>query len=302
MWCLMNDAPLNCNRGGKLQHRWWLAILYQAVGRGGKIKLQDFTEWTWNPTYEALDIGWNELKLIEKYPIPVVLYRNNLLNGFYHCLDSFWAAEHGLFRSDGDEYAIMIFFPTVLHSLNYRRVTKIVAAVIRENLSEVCPADIVRFLSVESTLRGPINQLCTHRKIWGLDACQRFSHATDTSIDSYLDKTFITRGLHGGKALAIFMDVDSNIKVLWLECLGVHREVAVQELMKQLFVVLVLSFLPRGSLYVVFLTCKASLIMYKQMVTQELGSANSVSIKLRNSSRSALITDNCIQKKIRSIF
>ena len=93
------------------------------------------------------------------------------------------------------------------------------------------------------------------------------------------------------------MDVDADIKVPRLECLGVHTEVAIQELMKQLFVVSVPSFLPRGSLHVVLRTCTASLIMYHRMVTQELGSANAVATKLRNSARSALITDTCFPNK-----
>jgi hypothetical protein len=83
---------------------------------------------------------------------------------------------------------------------------------------------------VLSTCRGgSITQLCsTHRSIRGLDACRRSGHVTGTSIDSYPEKTFIaSRGLCGGKALVGFMDVNANIKVPRLECLGVHTEVAV---------------------------------------------------------------------------
>ena len=104
-------------------------------------------------------------------------------------------------------------------------------------------------------------------------------------------------GLCGGKVIAGFMNVDANIKVPWLKFLGVLIEVDVQELMKHLFVVLVPSFLPRGSLHVVLRTCTASLIMYHQMVTRELGSENAVSTNLRNSARSALITDTCFPNK-----
>ena len=74
-------------------------------------------------------------------------------------------------------------------------------------------------------------------------------------------------------------------------------EVAVQELIKQLFVVSVTLFLLRGSLYVMLWTYTASLIIYHQMVTQELGSANDVSTKLRNSAKSDLITDTCFPNK-----
>ena len=114
----MNDEPLDCKQGRKLQQRFWLAILYQGVGRGGKMKCQDFTKWVWNPTYKVLEIRWTGLKLLENFSITMVPHRNHFLGNFYHCLASFWAVEHGLFRSDGDERAIKIFLFPDLHSLN----------------------------------------------------------------------------------------------------------------------------------------------------------------------------------------
>jgi hypothetical protein len=68
------------------------------------------------PMYEALDIGWTELKLLEKYAMPMVPHRNHFLNDFYHRLASFWAVERGLFRSDEDERAIANFLFPDLHS------------------------------------------------------------------------------------------------------------------------------------------------------------------------------------------
>jgi hypothetical protein len=57
---LMKDAVLNSNQSGKLQQRCWLAILYQAIGRGGEIKRQDLTEWMYHPKFETVDIQWTE--------------------------------------------------------------------------------------------------------------------------------------------------------------------------------------------------------------------------------------------------
>ena len=48
----------------------------------------------------------------------MVPHRNHFLDNFYHCLASFWAVEHGLFWSDGDDRAINFFLFPDLHSLN----------------------------------------------------------------------------------------------------------------------------------------------------------------------------------------
>jgi hypothetical protein len=289
---LMKDAVINCDRNGKLQQRCWLALLYQAVGRGGEIKHQDFTEWMWHPKYEVIDIGWTELKLLEKYAMPMVPHRHNFLNDFYHCLGSFWMVERGLFRSnDPDERAIASSLFTDLHGLNDAGVTKKLTSIIRANLPDGCPADIVSSYSSKSARRGAITELCSHRNIQALDACGRSGHATGTSLDSYLDKTYILRGLRGGKALCKFKDIDADIKVPRLECLGAHTADAVRDLIREMFVVSVIAFLPAGSLHVVLRTCAASLIMYHRSVTKEFGDQNAVVSALRNAARKAEIKD-----------
>jgi hypothetical protein len=105
-------------------------------------------------------------------------------------------------------------------------VTKKVAAVIRENLPEGCRDDIVSSYSAKLTRRGGITELCSHRNIQGLDASGRLGHAAGTSMDSYLDKMYILRGLHGGKAIASLTNVDADTKVPRVGCLGAHTGVA----------------------------------------------------------------------------
>jgi hypothetical protein len=145
--------------------------------------------------------------------------------------------------------------------------------------------------------RGAITELCTHRNIRGLDVTGRSGHATGTSLDSYLDKTYIVRGLRGGKALSNFKDIDADVKVPRLECLGAHTVAAVQALISKLFVVSVPAFLPEGSLHMVLRTCTASLIMYHRRVTADFGYVDAVVTKLRNSARSATITDTRFPNK-----
>jgi hypothetical protein len=96
---LLKDARLDCNQNGKLQQRCWITVLFLAIGRGGEIKFQDFNDWMWHPKYEVLNIGWTELKLMEKYAMSMVPHRNHYLMDCFHCLGSFWSVERSLFRT-----------------------------------------------------------------------------------------------------------------------------------------------------------------------------------------------------------
>ena len=144
---LMNDESLDCNQCVKLQQRWWLAILYQEVGQGGKIKRQDFTEWTWHPTYKALDIGWTEIKMLMNYAIPMVPHHNHFLNNFYQCLAYFCAVGRGLFQSDVDNRAIIICCSLTFTAWMTAELQKKITSVICNNLPEIFLDDIFRSLS-----------------------------------------------------------------------------------------------------------------------------------------------------------
>jgi hypothetical protein len=75
------------------------------------------------------------------------------------------------------------------------------------------PSDITRAV-IQQNLPDDdqsLNSAVSHSNIGGLDACGRSGHATGTSIDSYLDKTFIVKGLCGGKAPVGFTDIDTGV-------------------------------------------------------------------------------------------
>lgn len=288
---LMNDATLNCSSEGKLQQRAWLAILYSAVGRGGEVKFIDTADWMYHPLFEVTDIGWTELKTREKYAMPMVPNKKDFTFDFYHSLGSFFAVENGLFRSGDDQVAIQSYLFPDLHGYVDSGVTKKVTAIIRDNLPQGCPKELGDTYSAKSLRKGSITELMTHRSLNGLDVCGRSGHATGTHLDTYADKTFIVRGLRGGKALAQFHDVDANIKVPTLECLGANVANAVEALIDNLFVISVPAFKRSKPLHVVIRICAASLIMHHRLVTSELGLANAVATKLRNAARQAGISD-----------
>ena len=113
-------------------------------------------------------------------------------------------------------------------------------------------------------------------------------------MDSYLDNSFIDRGLRGAMALSDHKDVDARIKVPRLECLGEAAADVVRAFVRDLFIVShpLTDLLSQGnSLHILLRTCAASLIMYHLDVTKEFGRTNAVVTRLRECARTANITD-----------
>jgi hypothetical protein len=289
---LMHEASIGCDRNGKLQQRCWLIFAYQAVGRGGEIKFQDYNNWMWHPKYEIVDIGWTELKLLTKYAMAMVPHKNHFFMDWYHGLGSYWSVEQGLHRSSGDRQIIGNYVFPDLHAFSDPVVTKKVTQVIRENLPKGCPEEIAQSFSAKSTHKGSITLLATHHGCDVLDVCGRSGHATGTSLDSYMDMSYIPRSLPGAKILNQYTNLQADIKVPRLECLAPDTHDSVNRLIDSLFVVSIAKFKRGGELHIVLRTCAASLVMYHKMVTQELGTSNAVATKLRNAARNAGITDS----------
>ena len=68
------------------------------------------------------------------------------------------------------------------------------------------------------------------------DVCCRTGHTTNSSLDYYNDTRNVTRGTHGGKALAQWDNVKEGVNVPRFECLGEGTSDAVDALMVKLFV------------------------------------------------------------------
>ena len=289
---LFADATLNVNKDGKLQHRAILALCFHCVGRGGEVKFVDTAEWTWHPRYEVLDIKWTELKTRTKHAMPLVPNKDHFLSDPFHCLASFWLVEFGLYRHGEEQLAIQSYCFPDLHGIKDSGIAKKITTLMRKNLPEGCPKEIKDSYSSKSLRQGSITELATHPQTNTLDVCNLSGHATGThALDTYADELFIVRGLRGAKALAHFCDIDADIKVPRLECLGTHTASSVDLLLEKCFVCTVSAFLAGGSLHKVLRTGLASLIMYHQQVTKEFTPANAVATKMRDAAREAGISD-----------
>lgn len=291
---LFGAATLDGFKEGKLQQRAWIALCFHATGRSGEVKFVDTADFMFHPRYDVLDPKWTEAKTRSKYSCPLVpnVVSFGFLSDTIHVIASFFLVERGLFRHGADQLAIASFLFPDLHGYKDNGVAKKLTNIIRENLPDGCPKTIKDSFSGKSLREGSITELMVHRQTTTLDVCGRSGHSTGTTLDAYVDKSFVFRGLRGAKALAHFKDIDTETKMPRLECLGPHTADAVAALVESLFVVSVPSFLPGGSLHIVLRICAASLVMYHEKVTEQFSPANAVATHLRNAAREAKITDS----------
>lgn len=288
---LMQDATLSCNHNGPLQQRCWLIFTFQAVGRGGEVKFQNFKEWEWHSRYEVLDIVWTELKLLEKYSMPMVPHKMHYICDFYHCLASFWSVENGLWRDHTMHKSNASYVFPDLHALNDSSVARKITGIIRDNIPAGCPDNIKKSYSAKSLCRGAITQLATHPGCSTMDVCGRSGHSTGTNLDSYLDQSYIVRGLRGAKVLNEYINIEAETAVPRLEALGSSALETMNHFISLLYINNIPQLQPMGTIHIVLRTCTASLIMHHQLVTTELGPHNAVSTKLRNTAREARLFD-----------
>ena len=205
----------------KLQHRCWLLLLHLAVGRGGEIKYVNFKEWMWHGWAQALDIGWTELKVLQKYPMPMVMDSHGWLFNIFHAIGSFWMVEDGLYRTPRQMVAghRNYLFPQ-LHAIATGKVTDKVTEVIRGILPPDCPAEVKRAFSAKSARSGSITQLSLTPYCGIFEVAARSGHKTGVAIDYYTDKSTIRNSLPGAKALSGYSRPDVIISVPLLEWLG----------------------------------------------------------------------------------
>jgi len=103
-------AIINCTRNEKLEQWCWLLDLHNVIERGGEIKFQDLGDWIWHLKWEVIDTPWTELKVIEKYSMPMVPHKFHYAFCSYHGFGSFWSVENGLYRVGERRSLSLVFF------------------------------------------------------------------------------------------------------------------------------------------------------------------------------------------------
>ena len=275
---------------GPLQQRAWLSFLYNAVGRTMEIKFIDTNTWMYHPAFELLDTPWTETKTSTIQAMPMVPDKKHFLLCTYHSLGSFWAVEQGLMCSDKQESCASFLFP-YLHGLKDTSISNKVLNVIRDQLPPGCPKKLKDCFSGKSIRQSTITILLLNRHLSYTDITGRSGHESGTELDTYGDKRCISTGLRAAKILAHYSDPDAETKVPKLDLLPSD---SVKRLLGKVFAVseMMSAFNSSGDLYIVIEICLASLIMHHNDVTASYGTHNTVATKLRESARSAAISDS----------
>lgn len=289
---LMKDAVVGEHiPDGPMQHRAWLSILYNAIGRPGEVKFIDTSNWTYHSRFDTVDIKWLETKT--KSVQAMVMYPDKFyyLLDFYHALGSYWAVEGGLFRSEDQSSYATYLFP-LLHNMTDNSVSNKILQTIRALLPGDMKKELKLSYSGKSLRVATITELLVAPELSYVDVAQRSGHASGTHLDTYEDKMNIATGMRGGKKLSHWSP-GADVKVPKLDGLPTD---SVYNMMDKLFTVskAMAAFGQGGELHMVLRTCMASLIMHYNTILLDKstgGSSNAVVSKVSRAARDAKISD-----------
>ena len=276
-------------KDGTLQHRCWLSTIYNAVSRPGELKYVDTSNWMWHPRFDTTDFKWVETKTSSVQAMPMLPDKKHYLLCIYHCLGSFWTVEDGLFRDETDPSSSATYLFPLLRGFKDNSVAKRILNTIRNILPDNTPEELKKSYSGKSLRQAGITFLLLGHSLSYTDVTGRSGHDSNTTVDTYQDKTNIATGMRAAKLLAHW-DPDADVKVPKLDSLP---DSAVYDMMKYLFIISdpMKAFMKGGDLHYVLRTCMASLLMHHNAVEADYGPENAVASKVLKAAVDANIKD-----------
>lgn len=143
-----------------------IVMTYDSVARGGEVKFQKYTDWSFDYMTFVLDTKWSETKTCDKYAMPR-LADERWWFCFYFVMGAFAMCEGGLFRNDGDIEAGLLHavFPSL-----YRVADNYVTTQLGNKMK----------VSAKSLRIGAVNEMALHAMITIFHACARSGNFTCT--------------------------------------------------------------------------------------------------------------------------
>ena len=256
-------------------------FIYNSVGRGGKIKFQQYSDWIWDARFEITDTTWHETKTLQHYSMPMVPDCKGYACYWYHSLGSFYAVEHGLYCSEQKNSVLDFVFPK-LHRLRDNTITKNITKCIQENLPSGTTKKLLRSFSSKLIRKGGISELAAHRDIGFFDSVAQSGHSAGAGQDYYIDRSNIATALPGGLALNSWNDVKGSAFPPRSSCLGLDGSTHAENMLSKIFVISHEDFHPHGVLCPILRCCLASLLMYFPITEKELGTQHILVVTIRN--------------------
>ena len=81
---------------GTLQRRAIILMTFMCVARGGEVKFIDTSRFMYHPFLGCTDLVWTEMKMMNRYSMPVFPNKSTYETDVYHALGSWWLVEGGL--------------------------------------------------------------------------------------------------------------------------------------------------------------------------------------------------------------
>ena len=118
---------------GTLQRRAIILMTFMCVARGGEVKFIDTSRFMYHPFLGCTDLVWTEMKMMNRYSMPVFPNKSTYETDVYHALGSWWLVEGGLHRTATEQGYHTFLFPR-LHRIRNNSVTKKVTTIICDTL------------------------------------------------------------------------------------------------------------------------------------------------------------------------
>lgn len=276
-----------------------IVMTYDSIARGGEVKFQKFTDWSFDYMTYVLDTQWKEAKTCDVYAMARVSDKRWWFC-FFFVMGAYAMCADGLHRSEeqidnGFQHAV---FPDLQkYSDNY--ITTLVGNWMKKGL-EWCKEevngieDFTKKFSAKSCRMGAVNELACHPLITVFNVCARTGHSVGEGVNalqSYLDRLNVILGLPAALALHGYKNIHPK-KVVYpkITAVGSSNMESMKRLVTKMFVISIPEFKENGELREVVYLFAASLILHYKEVIRDCGHTNLIASTLEKCAEAAGIT------------
>lgn len=271
-----------------------IMMTYDSIARGGEIKFQKFTDWSFDYMTYVLDTQWKEAKTCDAYAMARVSDKRWWFD-FFFIMGAHAMCNKGLYRSEEEiknGFMHTVFPDLQKYSDNY--VTTLVGNAVKAGLQGTVPDYIIKMFSAKSCRIGAINTLALNALMTAFSVCARSGHSVGEGVNalpSYLDRMNVLHGLPAALALHGYKSVHAK-KVVYpqVSAVGSFNMESMGRLIEKMFLITIPQFQENGELREVVHMFAASLILHYKQLNRDCGPTNQIASKLEWCAEQAKIT------------